>query len=147
MSSHREVTARIAAGRAAEAEVHRAHWAGRAMTGLAVLFLLFDGVIKLLHLPPVETSFVRLGYAPEVAIGIGVLELVCVGLHLLPPTSILGALLITAYLGGAVATHVRIGDPLASHVLFPVYVALLIWGGLYLRERRVRALLPLRGTR
>jgi hypothetical protein len=75
---------------------------------------------------------------------IGVIELVCLVLYLVPQTSVLGALLLTGYLGGAIATHVRVGSPLMSHTLFPIYVALMVWGGLYLREGRLRALLPFR---
>ena len=75
---------------------------------------------------------------------IGLIELVCLGLYLLPRTSVLGALLLTGYLGGAIATHVRAGNPLLSHTLFPVYVALVLWGGLYLRETRLHALVPFR---
>jgi len=119
-------------------------WAGRVITALPVLFLLFDIVIKLMQIAPVRESFVRLGYPESVAVGIGTLELVCLALYLIPRTSVLGAILLTGYLGGAVATHVRVGDPLVSHVLFPTYVGALIWGGLYLREDRLRALVPLR---
>lgn len=129
-------------------ESGRTHWVGRAMTALAVLFMLFDGVMKLIpHFGPVEESFARLGYSLEVGPAIGVVELVCVALYVIPRSSILGAILLTGYLGGAIATHVRVGDPLFSHILFPVYVALLIWGGLFLREDRVRALVPLRSAR
>jgi hypothetical protein len=119
-------------------------WAGRVITALPVLFLLFDIVIKLLQIAPVRESFARLGYPESVAVGIGTLELVCLAVYLIPRTSVLGAILLTGYLGGAVATHVRVGDPLVSHILFPTYVGALIWGGLYLREDRLRALVPLR---
>ena len=131
--------------RTAVSESGKTHWIGRAMTALAALFMLFDGAMKLIpHFGPVEENFARLGYVPEVGPGIGTLELTCVALYVLPRTSILGAILLTGYLGGAIATHVRVGDPLLSHILFPVYVALLIWGGLFLREGRVRALIPFR---
>jgi hypothetical protein len=119
-------------------------WAGRVITALPVLFLLFDIVIKLMQIAPVRESFARLGYPESVAVGIGTLELVCLAVYLIPRTSVLGAILLTGYLGGAVATHVRVGDPLVSHILFPTYVGALIWGGLYLREDRLRALVPLR---
>lgn len=120
-------------------------WAGRIISGLAVLFLLFDSVIKLMNLPPVVQSFARLGYPVGLGPAIGTLELVLIALYLIPRTSVLGAVLLTGYLGGAVATHVRVGDPLFSHVLFPVYVGVMIWGGLYLRDNRLRALIAPRG--
>ena len=119
-------------------------WAGWIISALPVLFLLFGSVIKLMEIGPVKESFAQLGYPVTLARGIGILELVCIVVYLIPRTSILGAILMTGYLGGAIATHVRVGDPLFSHVLFPVYVALLIWGGLFLREDRLRALIPLR---
>jgi hypothetical protein len=86
----------------------------------------------------------ELGYPASVVFGIGLVELVCLALYVIPQTSVLGAIVFTGYLGGAIATHVRIGSPLFSHVLFPIYVAVLIWGGLYAREGRVRALIPIR---
>jgi hypothetical protein len=116
-------------------------WAGRAITALPVLFLLFDGVIKLLNITPVAESFTRLGYRPSVAVGIGIVELACIVIYLMPRTSVLGAILVTGYLGGAIATHLRVGDPLFTHVLFPLYVALPLWAGLWLRNERVRALI------
>jgi len=118
--------------------------AGRVLSALAVLFLLFDGGIKLARIGPVLESFEHLGYPVRLAVGIGVLELLCVGAYVIPRTAVLGALLLTAYLGGATASQARIGEPLFSHVLFPTYVALLVWGGLYLRERRLSALVPVR---
>jgi hypothetical protein len=123
----------------------RRFWAGSILSALAVLFLLFDGVIKLIRIAPVVESFAQLGLPDHLAFGIGVLELVCVLLYVIPRTSVLGAILLTGYLGGAIVLHLRVGDPLFSHVLFPVYVGLLIWGGLFLREDRLRALIPLRG--
>jgi hypothetical protein len=119
-------------------------WAGRIMSGLGVAFLLMDGVMKLFKPAVVREAFSRLGYPESEIIGIGVLLLVCTALYLIPRTSILGALLLTGYLGGAVATHVRVGDPLLSHALFPTYIAALLWVGLYLREPRLRALVPLK---
>jgi hypothetical protein len=119
-------------------------WVGRILSGLAVLFLLFDAVIKLMKIRAVAEAFAKLGYPEGVAVPIGILLLTCVVIYTIPRTSILGAILLTGYLGGAVATHVRVGDPLFSHVLFPTYVGLLLWGGLYLREERLRALIPLR---
>jgi hypothetical protein len=123
---------------------NKQRWAGRSMTALPVLFLLFDSVIKLIRIDPVVQSFTELGYPVELAIGIGLLELVCLTAYVIPRSSVLGAILLTGYLGGAVATHVRVGSPLFTHVLFPVYVAALLWGGIYLREGRLRALVPLR---
>jgi hypothetical protein len=122
-------------------------WAGRVISGLAVLFLLADGAFKLVKpLPaPVAQAFERIGYPTGLAAGIGVLLLACTALYVIPRTAVLGAILLTGYFGGAVASNVRIGEPLFTHVLFPVYVAFLIWGGLFLREDRLRALVPLRG--
>jgi hypothetical protein len=118
-------------------------WVGRVLSALPILFLLFDGVIKLINIAPVVESMAHLGYPAGLARSIGILELSCLALYVIPRTSILGAILLTGYLGGAVATHVRIGDPLFSHVLFPTYVGLLIWTGVFLRDERVRALIPL----
>jgi ABC-type transport system involved in cytochrome c biogenesis permease component len=87
---------------------------------------------------------VKLGYSETVIVPLGIVLLTCTILYVIPRTSGLGAILLTGYLGGAVATHVRIGDPLFTHVLFPVYLGVLIWGGLYLRDNRVRSLIPLR---
>lgn len=119
-------------------------WAGRIMSAVPILFLLFDSVIKLMKIGAVVKGFRDLGYSPDLAVGIGTLLLVCVILYAIPPTSILGAILLTGYLGGAVATQVRVGNALFGYVLFPTYVGALIWGGLYLRESRLRALVPLR---
>ncbi|NOU31392.1 MAG: DoxX family protein [Polyangiaceae bacterium] len=108
------------------------------MSAFPALFLLFDGSIKLLRIPPVVESFARLGYPTELAPTLGAMELVCLALYLLPRTATLGALLWTGYLGGAISTHLRVGDPLFSHTLFPLYVAALLWLGLYLRDDRAR---------
>src|SRR5687767_13834786 len=116
-------------------------WAGRIISAVPVLFLIFDTVIKLLNIKPVTDSFNQLGYSPGVAVGIGILELICLVTYLVPRTSILGAIILTGYLGGAVATHLRVASPLFSHTLFPVYVGLLLWVGLVLRDVRSRALL------
>ena len=118
--------------------------AGYVLTGLVALFLTFDTVMKLLQLAPAVQGTTELGYPAGTVVVIGAIELVCLVLYLIPPTSVLGALLLTGYLGGAIATHVRVGSPLPTHTLFPVYVALMVWGGLYLRESRLRALLPFR---
>lgn len=116
---------------------------GLALAALAVLFLLFDATIKLLLVPEVIAGTAELGWRPELARPLGLLLLGCLAVYAWPRTAILGAILLTGYLGGAVATHVRIGNPLFSHVLFPTYVAALLWGALYLRDDRLRALLPL----
>ncbi len=118
--------------------------AGRIMSGLAVAFLLFDSVIKLMTHGSVVQAFAQLGYPLGTAPAIGAIELLCLVLYLVPRTSVLGAVLLTGYLGGAIATHVRIGSPLLTHTLFPIYVAALIWGGLFVREGRLRGLVPLR---
>ena len=118
--------------------------AGYVLTALVGVFLTFDVVLKVLQLAPAVQTTTELGYPANTVFGIGVIELVCLVLYLVPRTSVLGALLLTGYLGGAIATHVRVGSPLAGYTLFPIYVALLMWGGLYLRETRLRELLPLR---
>ena len=117
---------------------------GIALTTLAALFLAMDTVMKVLRLAPAVDGTVALGYPVNTVQLIGVIELVCLVLYLVPRTSVIGALLLTGYLGGATATHVRIASPLFTHILFPTYVALLVWGGLYLRESRLRDLVPLR---
>jgi hypothetical protein len=116
-------------------------WAGRIVSALVVVFLLVDGVMKVMKARVAVEGSMQLGYPESVVAGIGVVLLVCVLLYLIPRTSILGAVLLTGYLGGAIATHVRVGSPLFSHVLFPVYVAVMIWGGLYLRDSRLRGLI------
>lgn len=118
--------------------------AGYTLTALAALFLAFDTIMKLLQLAPAVEGTVALGYPAGTVLVIGVIELVALVLYLVPQTSVLGAVVMTGYLGGAIATHVRVGSPLASHTLFPIYVALLVWGGLYLRDARLRELMPLR---
>jgi hypothetical protein len=110
---------------------------------LAALFLLLDATAKVLAARPAVDGTVALGWPAGLVVVIGVVEFACVVACVVPRTAVLGAILLTGYLGGAVATHVRIGNPLASHVLFPVYVALLVWGGLFLRDARLRALVPL----
>ena len=126
------------------ATANRSLWAGRVLSALGALFLLFDGVIHVLKITPVVEAFAQLGYPLGVSVTLGVIEIVCVILYLIPRTAVFGAILLTGYLGGAVATQVRVGAPLFSTALFPTYVALLIWGGLYLRDDAVRALIPLR---
>ena len=119
-------------------------WTARGMATLGVLFLIFDSVIKLVGHPSVAESSRQLGMPEGLASTLGILELVLLALYLVPRTAILGALLWAGYLGGAVFAQVRVGNPLFSHVLFSTYIATLLWVPLYLREPRLRALLPLR---
>jgi hypothetical protein len=116
---------------------------GRILSTLAVLFLLFDAVGKLLRPAAVIEGTTQLGWPVSVILPLGIIQVVLIALYVFPRTYVLGALLWTGYLGGAIATHVRIGNPLFSHILFPTYVAALLWGGLWLRDRRLRALLPI----
>ena len=119
-------------------------WAGRIMTTLAALFLLFDSAVKVLQLPVAVEGTTRLGYPAHAVLGIGLVELACLVLYVNPVTSVLGAVLLTGFFGGAVATHVRAGSPLFTHMLFPIYVGVLVWGGLWLRDAGLRALFPLK---
>lgn len=123
-----------------------ARWTGTAMSGLVILFLLFDGGIKLVPLEIVTQTSGEIGLPtdPSFARLLGILTLIGVALYAIPQTAVLGAILLTGYMGGAIATHLRIDSPLFSHTLFGVYLGLLIWGGLYLREPRLRALIPFR---
>ena len=119
-------------------------WSGRVVSGLVIVFLLFDGAIKLVPWPVVTETMDRMGYGSSetLARSLGLITLVCTVLYAVPPTSILGAILLTGYLGGAIASHVRIGSPLFSHVLFGFYLGVMVWGGLWLRDRSLRALMP-----
>ena len=114
---------------------------GWTLSGLAILFLLVDAVGKVALIEPVVKGSAELGYPLATIFPIGVILLVCTLVYAVPPSAIVGAVLLTGYLGGAIATHVRVENPLLSHTLFPIYVAVLLWGGLYLRDRRVRAVL------
>ncbi|HEU5459634.1 MAG TPA: DoxX family protein [Pyrinomonadaceae bacterium] len=118
-------------------------WIGRIVSGLPALFLLLDGVMKLFKPAVVVEATVNLGYPESTIIPIGVVLIICTILYLIPATSVLGGILLTGYLGGAVATHVRVGESLFS-IVFPVIFGILIWLGLYLRDVRLRALVPLR---
>jgi hypothetical protein len=118
-------------------------WSGRVISALPVLFLLWDSAGKLMKLGFVAEAFDRMGYPVSTARGIGLLELACVAVYLIPRTSYLGAILLTGFLGGATATHVRVGDPFFSHTFFPTYVGLMMWCGLFLRDARLQALLTL----
>jgi hypothetical protein len=115
-------------------------WIGRVMAGLPLAFLALDGAAKLVQPEPVVTGSLALGYPVSVLFGLGLVLIGSVILYAIPRTSIFGAILLTAYLGGAVATHVRVGDPLLTHTLFPTYFAILLWTSLYLRNAKLRAL-------
>lgn len=118
----------------------KALWAGYIISALPVLMLVVSGVMKLVKSAPVVEGFVRFGYPESLALGIGLVELACVAIYVIPRTSVLGAILLTGYLGGATATHLRIGDPFFA----PIVLGVLVWGGLFFRDARLRALLPLR---
>ncbi len=115
-------------------------WAGRSVSGLAVLFMLFDSVTKLLKVDAVVKGSAQLGFSVGAIPVIGAILLVCVIIYVVPRTSILGAILITGYLGGAVASNLRVGTPLFSNILFPVYFGILVWTGVFLRDLRLRHL-------
>lgn len=121
-------------------------WLGRILSGLVILFLLFDGAIKLVPWPVVTETMDRIGYGSSetLARSLGIVTIVCTILYAIPPTSILGAILLTGYLGGAMASHLRIGSPLFSHILFGFYLGLMVWGGLWLRDKSLRASIPFR---
>jgi DoxX-like protein len=123
---------------------NKASWGGRIMSGLVVLFLAFDGVIKLVPLDVVVETSRQLGIPEHLARTLGILTLIGTALYAIPRTAVLGAIMLTGYLGGAIYVHVRADSPLFSHTLFGVYLGLLIWGGLYLRDPLVQALIPLR---
>ena len=122
----------------------RRPWAGYIVSALPVLFLLMDAVGKFIKPEPVVTGTIELGYQESVIVPLGVLLLSCTVIYIVPRTAVLGAILLTGYLGGAVATHVRLANPLFTHQLFPVYLGALLWLGLYLRDARLRSLLPFR---
>ena len=119
-------------------------WLGRVTSALVTLFLIFDGVLKVMEVDIALKTTVQLGYPEHVVFGLGVLTLVIAALYAVPRTAVLGAILLTGLLGGAMATHLRVGSPVFSHLLFGLYLGLLAWGGLYLRDARLRALIPLR---
>ena len=121
-----------------------ARWTGRILSAVVVLFLLLDGAIKVVEMEVVKQSLAELGYPQETAFGLGILTLAIGVLYAIPRSAVLGAILLTGLLGGAMATHLRVGSPLFSHLLFGLYVGLMAWGGLFLRDERLRALLPLR---
>jgi len=114
------------------------------MSGLVIAFMLLDGAMKLVPLDVVVTTSEQMGIPGDLARPLGLIGLVCTMLYAFPRTSVLGAIFLTGYLGGAIASHVRLNDPLFTHTLFGLYLGLLAWGGLYLRDARLRALIPLR---
>ena len=116
-------------------------WVGRVLTAVPVLFLMLDCFLKFAQPPEVAQACAKLGFSTGTILGVGVVLAACLAVYLTPRTAVLGAVLLTGYLGGAVATHVRVGNPLLSHTLFPIYFAVLLWGGLYLRDGRLRGLL------
>ncbi|HEV3085496.1 MAG TPA: DoxX family protein [Gemmataceae bacterium] len=120
-------------------------WGGRILGGLPALFLLVDGVMKLIKPDAVLEATVKLGYPESVITGLGIVLIACTVVYLIPRTSVLGAILLTGYLGGATANHVRHGDSLFT-IVFPIVFGVLIWGGLFLRDDRLRALVPLRNS-
>lgn len=116
---------------------------GRALSALVILFLAFDTAIKLAGMSVVAETLSSLGLRADIGFMIGIVELVCLVLYAVPRTAVLGAILLTALFGGGIATHIRVGSPLFTHILFGVYLGLFVWGGLYLRSDRLRELIPL----
>ena len=116
-------------------------WTGRALSGLVVLFLLFDGIVKVLELSLVSEAMEQLGYPANVAFGLGVLTLFIAMLYAIPQTAVIGAILLTGLLGGAIATHLRVGSPVFTHLLFGSYIGLMAWAGLMLRDSRLSSLI------
>lgn len=119
-------------------------WTGYALTGLSTAFMLFDSIIKIPPLQVVTDTMAQLGYLAHLARPIGVIELVLIVLYVFPRTAVLAAILLTAVMGGAIASHMRLGDPLFSHTLFGVYLGAMIWGGVWFRDARLRSLVPFR---
>jgi hypothetical protein len=121
-------------------------WTGRILSGLVILFMLFDGAIKLVPWPIVTETMDRIGYGSSESLArtLGAITVACTVLYAIPPTSFVGAILLTGYLGGAMASHVRLGSPLFTHTLFGLYLGLMVWGGLWLRDRSLRTLIPFR---
>jgi hypothetical protein len=117
-------------------------WAGRIISGLITAFMIFDAVIHLIKPAPVVEAFAKLNFPLSFAVPLGIVELLCIVLYVIPTTSILGAILLTGYLGGAVAIQLPTGNPFFGEILFPVYIGVFLWGGIYLRDARLRALVP-----
>ena len=119
-------------------------WAGRIITGLVAAFLVFDAVIHIMKPATVMEAFAKLNFPIRFAVPLGIIELMCILLYVIPLTSILGAIFLTGYLGGAIAIQLPTGNPFFGEVLFPVYIAAFLWGGIYLRDERLRTMVPLR---
>lgn len=124
----------------------QALWTGRVLSGLAIAFLFMDGAIKLVPIQPVTESLKELGYPASDGFArlLGVVTVACTAFYAWPRTAVLGAILLTGLMGGAIASHLRLGDPLFTHTLFGVYLGVVVWGGLWLRDERVRRIIPLR---
>jgi hypothetical protein len=146
MSAHETVVIPIAASVPARVSGGRL-WTGRVIAGLIALFMLFDAAMKFAVPKPVAEAFVRTGWPITLSVTLGWILLVSTVLYLIPRTAVLGAILLTGYLGGAVATNLRLQNPWFSHTLFPVYFGVLLWGALWLREPRIAALIPVRADR
>jgi hypothetical protein len=119
-------------------------WTGRILSILTILFLLFDGIMKLVRPLPVTQAMTQLGFPQNLSVPIGIILLLCTALYAIPSTSVLGAVLLTGYLGGAVVSQLRIGASLFGSTLFPIYFAVLMWASVYLLEPRLRAVFPIR---
>jgi hypothetical protein len=119
-------------------------WAGRIITGLVAAFLVFDAVIHIMKPAPVVEAFAKLNFPIRFAVPLGIIELACILLYVIPRTSILGAIFLTGYLGGAIAIQLPTGNPFFGEVVFPAYIAVFLWGGIYLRDERLRTMVPLR---
>ena len=117
-------------------------WAGRIISSLITAFMIFDAVIHLMKPAPVVEAFAKLNFPLSFAVPLGIVELLCIVLYVIPYTSILGAIFLTGYLGGAVAIQLPTGNPFFGEILFPVYIGVFLWGGIYLRDARLRALIP-----
>jgi DoxX-like family len=117
-------------------------WAGRIISGFITAFMIFDAVIHLMKPAPVVEAFAKLNFPLRFAVPLGIVELICILLYVIPRTSILGAIFLTGYLGGAVAIQSATGNSFFGEILFPIYIAVFLWGGIYLRDARLRALIP-----
>jgi hypothetical protein len=120
----------------------KAIWTGRVLSGLITVFLLFDAVIHILKPAPVVEAFAKLNFPLRFSVPLGVIELACILLYVLPATSTLGAILLTGYLGGAIAIQLPTGNSFFGEVLFPLYTGAILWAGIYLRDEQLRALVP-----
>jgi hypothetical protein len=119
-------------------------WTGRILSGLATAFMIFDTVVHISRSPAVVEGFTKAGFSISILVPLSIIEGICIVLYIIPRTTVLGAILLTGYLGGAVATNVRMGVPMFTYVLAPVYIAVFLWAGLWLRDNRVRSLIPFR---